>query len=154
LGENFDVDFSSKGCWWNKASQTNNCDHGGLTKGLRIVFYIYNSKTHLFWGWWGRYIQGTKIGVIKEMNINYALFSITIHCMVHKCNLVFKTLFSLGIMSNIKDLLQTCHFYFAHGPKKHMEFTKLTNMMEIKGLKMLQYMKIQSLLDLLKRILS
>jgi hypothetical protein len=76
------------------------------------------------------------------MNINYAPFSIGVHCMAHKCNLAFKTLFSLRIMSNIKDLLQISHFYFSHGPNKHMEFTKLTNMMEIKGLKMLQYMKI------------
>jgi hypothetical protein len=66
----------------------------------------------------------------------------------------FQNLVSLGIMSSIKDLLQTCHSYFAHGPKKHMEFIKFTNMMEIKWLKMLPYMKIKSLLEPLKRILS
>jgi len=82
------------------------------------------------------------------MNINYAPFSIGVHYMVHKCNLAFKTLSSLGIMSSIKDLLQTCHSYFAHGPNKHMEFTKLIDMMEIKGL------KIQSLLEPLKEIFS
>jgi hypothetical protein len=44
--------------------------------------------------------QGTKISVIKQINTNYALFSIgvhsMVHSMVHRCNLAFKTLFSLG----------------------------------------------------------
>ncbi len=49
--------------------------------------------------------QGIKIGVTKQINTNYAPFSIGVHCMVHRCNLAFKTLSTLGIISNIEDLL-------------------------------------------------
>jgi len=62
----------------------------------------------------------------------------------------------MGIVSIIEKLLQKCHAYFVHSPKKHLEFTKLTNMMETKGLKMLMNMKTRwvSVLDPLRRILS
>ncbi len=80
-------------------------------------------------------LQGTKIGVIKQINTNYAPFSIGVHWIAHRCNLAFKTLSTLGIVRNIKDLLQSCHEYFAHSPKRHLEFIKLIDMMETKGLK-------------------
>jgi hypothetical protein len=79
-------------------------------------------------------LQGTKIGVIKQINTNYAPFSIGVHWIVHRYNLAFKTLSTLGIVSSIKDMLQSCHAYFPHGPKRHLEFIKLTDMMETKGL--------------------
>jgi hypothetical protein len=79
--------------------------------------------------------QGTKIGVIKQINTNYAPFSINVHWIAQRCNLTFKTLSTLGIVRNIQDLLQSCHEYFAHSPKRHLEFIKLINMMETKGLK-------------------
>jgi hypothetical protein len=76
--------------------------------------------------------------------------------MVQRCNLAFKLLFSLGIVSNIEDLLQSCHAYFAHSLKRHFVFTKLIYMMQTKGLKMLKNVKTQwiSLLDPLWKILS
>jgi hypothetical protein len=49
--------------------------------------------------------QGIKNGVTKQINTNYAPFSIGVNCMAHRCNLAFKTLFTLGIVSNIEDLL-------------------------------------------------
>jgi hypothetical protein len=85
--------------------------------------------------------QGTKIGVTKQINTNYACFSIGVHCMAHRSNLAFKALSTLGIVSSMKDLLQSCHAYFVHSPKKHFEFIKLINMMETKGLKMLKNVK-------------
>jgi hypothetical protein len=100
--------------------------------------------------------QGTKTGVIKQINTNYAPFSIGVHYMVHRCNLTFKTLSTLGIVSSIKDLLQSCHAYFAHSPKRHLEFTKLISMMEIKWFKMLKNVETCwiSLMDPLKRIIA
>jgi len=83
--------------------------------------------------------QGTKTSVTKQINTNYAPFSIGVHCMVHRCNFAFKTLSTLGMVSNIEDLLQRCHAYFAHNPKRHFEFTKLIDVVEIKGLKMLKF---------------
>jgi hypothetical protein len=32
--------------------------------------------------------QGTKIGVIKQIDRNYVSFSIGVHCMAHGCNMV------------------------------------------------------------------
>jgi hypothetical protein len=85
--------------------------------------------------------QGTKTRIIKHINVNYAPFSIGVHCMVHRCNLAFKALSSLGTMSSIEDMLQTCHSYFAHNPNRHLEFTMLIEMMETKGLKMFKNVK-------------
>jgi len=76
--------------------------------------------------------------------------------MAHSCNLTFKIMSSLGIVNNIKDLSQSCHVYFAHSLKMHLVFTKLIDLMETKGLKMLKNMKTQwiSLLDLLWNFFS
>jgi hypothetical protein len=40
--------------------------------------------------------QGTKTSVTTQTNTNNAPFSIGVPCMAHKCNITFKTLFSLG----------------------------------------------------------
>ncbi len=76
--------------------------------------------------------------------------------MAHSCNLAFKIMSSLGIVNNIKDLSQSCHAYFAHNLKMHLVFTKLIDIMETKGLKMLKNMKTQwiSLLDALWNFFS
>jgi hypothetical protein len=75
--------------------------------------------------------------------------------MAHKCNLAFKTLLTLRTVSSIVDLLQICHAYFAHNPKRHPEFTNLIDTMETNELKMFKNVKTCwiSLLDLLKIIL-
>jgi len=100
--------------------------------------------------------QSTKTGVIKQINTNYAAFSISVHYMAHRCNLTFNTLLTLGIVSSIEDLLQSWHVYFAHSPKRHLEFTKLISMMEIKWFKMLKNVETHwiSLMDPLRRILA
>jgi hypothetical protein len=54
--------------------------------------------------------QGTKIGVTKQINTNYAPFSIGVHYMAHRCNLAFKILYSLGIISSIKDCYKVVMF--------------------------------------------
>jgi hypothetical protein len=74
--------------------------------------------------------QGTKIGVIKQISTNYAPFSIGVHYIAHRCNLAFKTLSTLGIVSSIENLLQSCYVYFVHSQKRHLEFTKLIRMMK------------------------
>jgi hypothetical protein len=40
--------------------------------------------------------QGTKTRIIKHIHINYAPFYIGVHCLVHRCNLAFKTLSSIA----------------------------------------------------------
>jgi hypothetical protein len=100
--------------------------------------------------------RGTKIGVIKQINTKYVPFSIGVHYIARRCNLTFKTLSTLGIVSSMKDLSQSCHVYFAHSPKKHLEFTKLTSIMETKWFKILKNVETRWIffMDLLRRILA
>jgi len=73
--------------------------------------------------------QGANSGVTKQMKENYAPHSIRVHCMVHHTNLAMQTLSGLPLMIQLENLLQTLHSYFAHSPKRHLEFTKLAQLM-------------------------
>jgi hypothetical protein len=76
-----------------------------------------------------------------------APFSIGIHCMVHKCNLAFKTLSCLEIVSSIKIFYK---LDFAYNLNQHLKLIKFIDMIETKGLKMFKNVKTQwiSLLEL------
>jgi len=79
------------------------------------------------------------------------------HCMAHKCNLAFKTLSSLDVMSSIEDLRNACHKYLdSSSPKKFAEFYTLALMMKTKGLKLLKKVTTRwvSLIDPLRCLLS
>jgi hypothetical protein len=56
---------------------------------------------------------------------------------------------------HLEHLLQTLHNYFAHSPKRHLKFTKLAEMLEIKGNKILRNVKTRwiSMLSLAKRLM-
>ncbi len=73
--------------------------------------------------------QGTKNGVTKQIKENYVLHSIKVHYMAHCTNLVVQTLLGLLLMIQLENLFQTLHSYFAHSPKRHLEFTKLAKLM-------------------------
>ena len=60
-----------------------------------------------------------------------------VHCFSHRTNLAVKVLSYLLFITKIKMLLQTLHSYFAYSPKRHFEFTKLAELMQTKGLKIL-----------------
>jgi hypothetical protein len=53
--------------------------------------------------------------------------------MAHQTNLVLQTLSNLPLIFHIENLLQCLYGYFSYNPKKHLEFTKLIKIMEIKG---------------------
>jgi hypothetical protein len=72
--------------------------------------------------------QGTKSGVTKQIKKNYVLHSIKVHCMAHCTNLAMQTLLKLPLVIQLENLLQTLHSYFAHSPKRHLEFTKLAKL--------------------------
>ena len=76
--------------------------------------------------------------------------------MAHRCNLAFKTLSQLDVMSRIEGLLKSSHAYFKHSPKRHLEFVKLADLMETKGLKLLKHVKTiwVSLIEPLRRIIQ
>jgi hypothetical protein len=109
--------------------------------GLSLTFVA--QKFLCFGGSWVNAFQGTKIGVTKQINTNNAPCSIGLHYTTHRWNLAFKTLSSLRIVNTIECLLQSYHSYFIHSPKKHLEFIKLINPVETKGLKM--FLKVKTL---------
>ena len=115
------------------------------------------SKTLLCFGADGvSTFQGAKTGVTQQIQSKYAPFAIGVHCMAHRCNLAFKTLSQLAIMNRIEGLLKSSHAYFKHSPKRHLEFVKLAELMDTKGLKLLKNVKTRwvSLIEPLRRILQ
>jgi len=70
--------------------------------------------------------------VIIQIQHQYAPFVIGVHCITHGTNLS-----NIPLVSCIKNLLQCLYGYFNHNPKKYLEFTKLVEIMKIKGNKIL-----------------
>jgi len=66
-----------------------------------------------------------------------------------------QTLSSLPLVIRLEHLLQTLDSCFAHSLKKHLEFTKLVEILETKGNKILQNVKTKwiSMLNLTKRLM-
>ncbi len=91
--------------------------------------------------------QGFRSRVIVQIQHQYAPFVIGVHCIPHDTNP-----FNLPLNSCIKNLLQCLYGYFNHSPKKHLEFTKLVEIMEIEGNKILWNIKTRwiSMINLVK----
>jgi hypothetical protein len=53
--------------------------------------------------------------------------------MAHRINLVVQTLPGLPLVVQIESLLQCLYSYFAHSPKKHLNFIKIVEFMATKG---------------------
>jgi len=67
---------------------------------------------------------------LKEEN---APFMIGVHCMSHGTNLAVQTLFKMGIVRKIEDVLQSLYTYFSHSPKKTQKFVDLVDIVETWG---------------------
>jgi hypothetical protein len=61
--------------------------------------------------------------------------------MAHYTNFAMQTFTGLLLVVCLENMLQTLHSYFAHSPKRHLEFTKLTKFMQTKGDKIFQNVK-------------
>ena len=59
----------------------------------------------------------------------------------HRTNLAVQTLSDLPVVGRIEDMLQTLYAFFAHSPKRHLEFVKLAELMQAKGLKIWKNVK-------------
>jgi hypothetical protein len=79
-----------------------------------------------------------------------------VHCVSHRTNLAVKELSHLPVIQKIENILHVLHKYFARSPKRHIEFTKLAEVMETKGLKILRDVKTRwlSMVSPLKRVMS
>jgi hypothetical protein len=86
--------------------------------------------------------------------MKYAPFLSGVHCMAHHTNLVVQALSSLSLVSKIERLFTYMHNYFTHNPKRHLETSKLVELLECKGNKILENIKTHWILLLspLKRV--
>jgi hypothetical protein len=110
-------------------------NQGGLTK------YMIGNKLMTF-GVNGVFVfQGVRSWVIKEFFYGWALHSMGMHCMAHKTNLTIQILFHFPMVNIIKGLLSTLYNYFYKNFKRHLEFTKLVEVMETRGAKILKNVK-------------
>ncbi len=85
--------------------------------------------------------QRTRLGVTLQIFDVQAPHSIGVHCIVHKTNLVVQILSHLQMVNNLEGLFQTLYNYFSKSPKRHLEFTKLVELMETKGARILKNVK-------------
>lgn len=113
-----------------------------------VVFYgmskIYLSIKVVCFGADGVTIfQGLKIGVIVQLTNKHCPFLIWIHCMAHWCNLDVENLSSLTLVVKIEALLASIYTYYIQSPKRHLECTKLVEIIESRGLKILRNIQTQ-----------
>jgi hypothetical protein len=76
---------------------------------------------------------------LKEKYVPYMMGQ---HCMAQRMNLVVQVLLNLSMVAKLEHLLQSLHSYLSNSFEQHFEFTKLVEIVEIKGLIFLQNEKI------------
>jgi len=76
------------------------------------------------------------------MKFHTTPFLIGVHCTTHKTNLTIVILSKLPLVSCIEFMIQSLYSFFAHNPKKFLEFIKLVETLETKELKLLRNVKI------------
>jgi hypothetical protein len=98
--------------------------------------------------------QGSRNGVIQQLKEKHSPFVIGVHDFAHRTNLAVEALSNLPMVQRLESLCKSLHSYFSASPKRHLEFTKLVEVVETKGLKILNKVHTRwiSLLEPLKRI--
>ncbi len=84
-----------------------------------------------------------RFGVREKIQETCTPFNLGVHCVSHITNLVMQTLSSFPLVHGMEPLFQSLYQYFCKSPKRHLEFTKLVNIMETKALKLLRNVKTQ-----------
>jgi hypothetical protein len=76
--------------------------------------------------------------------------------MAHHTNLAVEPLSNLPVVSKLEILCQALSMYFSMSAKKHLEFQRLADIMEIEGLRMLRNVKTHwiLLLEPLRRVMG
>jgi len=88
LGESSHVKFSSKGYCGTWVDNLTIVIMETLQKGGGLSYTFIAEFFFCFGANKVSTFEGTKIGVIKQINTNYVPFSIGVHCMAHGCNMV------------------------------------------------------------------
>jgi hypothetical protein len=100
--------------------------------------------------------QCFKYRIIVQIQCQYGPFITIVHCMVHMTNLAIQILLNLLWCLTLKVFCNICMFFFSHNLKIHLEFTKLVEIMETKGNKILCNIKTRwiSIINPIKHVLS
>lgn len=100
--------------------------------------------------------HNVKSGVMTQLMQKYIPFVSDVHCMAHRTNIVVQTLNTLSLVSKIEFLFVSMYNYFCHNLKLHLETTKLVELLQLKGNKILNNIKTHwiSMLSLSKHVLS
>jgi hypothetical protein len=75
------------------------------------------------------------------VNIEIAITCMWSLLQAHRTNLATEALDDLPVVSQIKDMVTSLYGFFAHSPKRHLEFQKLVEVMQAKGLMILKNIK-------------
>ena len=67
---------------------------------------------------------------IQQLKEKYTPFMIGVHDFTHRTNLAMEALSNLTVVQRLENLCKSLHYYFLASPKSHLEFTKLTEVVE------------------------
>lgn len=98
----------------------------------KLLFFCADGATAL---------QGCHWAVTMQIQQHYVPFSMGMHCVAHCCNVAFKRFSKHGVFVAIEMVLNATNAYFSHSPKRYVEFNKLVELIETKGLKLLKSIK-------------
>ena len=85
--------------------------------------------------------QGCRSGIMQQLRDQDAPFLLGVHYMAHCTNLAMEPLSNLHVVSKLESLCQNLYTYFTMSSKKHLEFHKIADIVEIEGLRMLWSVK-------------
>ena len=109
--------------------------HGGVTEkdlSKRLVCFGADGDS---------IFQGCNTGVTIQLKTYNAPYMFGVHCMAHRTNLAVQTLSNLPLVAKVDILCERLYNYFTVSPKRHLEFTKLVDVVETGGLKLLRNVK-------------
>lgn len=87
-------------------------------------------------------LQWNKNDITKKLHISHAPY-MQWHCAIHQSNLALQYLLGFEMVPRIKTLLVALHMYFNKSPKCHMELQTLIELLDSKGRKILQNVKVE-----------
>jgi len=82
--------------------------------------------------------QGFKFGVTTQLMHKHAPFVSSVHFMAHCTNMVVQTFSGLTLVAKIETLLVGMYNFFTHSLKWALEASKLIEILECKGNKILK----------------
>jgi hypothetical protein len=68
--------------------------------------------------------------VIQHLKEGFTPFVIPVHDFAHCTNLAVEALSGLPMVQKLETLCKSLHAYFSGSPKRHLDFTKLAEVVE------------------------